>query len=41
MDQVQTALTQVIEQTGNGLNASVGELEDRLERQFQPRNDRL
>ncbi|RJP69267.1 MAG: hypothetical protein C4535_07450 [Comamonadaceae bacterium] len=41
MDQMQAALTQVIEQTGNGLNASVGELEDRLERQFQPRNDRL
>ncbi|WP_439605970.1 hypothetical protein [Hydrogenophaga sp.] len=41
MDQMQAALTQVIEQTSNGLNASVGELEDRLERQFQPRNDRL
>ncbi|MDP3832911.1 MAG: hypothetical protein Q8Q82_03035, partial [Hydrogenophaga sp.] len=41
MDQVQAALTQVIEQTGNGLGASVGELEDRLERQLQPRSDRL
>jgi len=37
MDQVQAALTQVIEQTGNGLSASVGELEDRLERQLPPR----
>lgn len=38
LEQVQAALTQVIEQTGNGLNASVGELEDRLERQFPPRD---
>jgi hypothetical protein len=37
MDQVQAALIQVIEQTGNGLSASVGELEDRLERQLPPR----
>ncbi|MGE0097026.1 MAG: LapA family protein [Hydrogenophaga sp.] len=41
MDQVQAALTQVIEQTGNGLGASIGELEDRLERQALPRNERL
>lgn len=38
LDQVQAALTQVIEQTGNGLGASIGELEDRLERQSQPRS---
>lgn len=37
MDQMQTALTQVIEQTGNGLSASLGELEDRLERQLPSR----
>lgn len=41
MDQVQAALTQVIEQTGNGLGASIGELEDRLERQNLPRGERL
>ncbi|WP_439517762.1 LapA family protein [Hydrogenophaga sp.] len=41
MDQVQAALTQVIEQTGNGLGASIGELEDRFERQNLPRNERL
>lgn len=39
MDQVQAALTQVVEQTGNGLSATVGELEDRLDRQFPPRGD--
>ncbi|WP_439586588.1 LapA family protein [Hydrogenophaga sp.] len=38
MDQVQAALTQVIEQNGNGLSASIGELEDRLERQSLPRS---
>lgn len=38
MDQVQAALTQVIEQTGNGLGASIGELEDRFERQNLPRS---
>lgn len=38
LDQVQAALTQVIEQTGNSLSASVGELEDRLERQLPPRH---
>jgi len=37
MDQLQTAMTQVIEQTGNGLSASIGEMEDRLERQLQQR----
>lgn len=37
MDQMQAALIQVIEQTGNGLSASLGELEDRLERQLPSR----
>lgn len=37
MDQIQTAMIQVIEQTGNGLGASIGEMEDRLERQLQQR----
>ena len=37
LDQVQAALTQVIEQSANGLSASVGELEDRLERQLPAR----
>ncbi|MGV3727407.1 hypothetical protein [Hydrogenophaga sp.] len=37
LDQVQSALTQVIEQSANGLSASVGELEDRLERQLPAR----
>ncbi|WP_066268382.1 LapA family protein [Hydrogenophaga palleronii] len=37
LDQVQAALTQVVEQTGNGLSATVGELEDRLERHYPPR----
>jgi DNA anti-recombination protein RmuC len=37
MDQLQTAMVQVIEQTGNGLSASIGEMEDRLERQLQQR----
>ncbi|QHE87974.1 LapA family protein [Hydrogenophaga sp. BPS33] len=41
MDQMQAALTQVVEQTGNGLSASVGELEDRLERQLPPPGDRI
>lgn len=41
LDQVQAALTQVIEQTGNGLGASIGELEDRLERQSLPRGTPL
>ena len=37
IDHLQTAMTQVIEQTGNGLGASIGEMEDRLERQLQQR----
>lgn len=42
LEQVQVALTQAVEQTGNGLAATVGELEDRLERQFPPQGgDRL
>jgi DNA anti-recombination protein RmuC len=41
VDRLQAAMTEVIEQNGNGLSASLGELEDRLERQFQPRNERL
>ena len=36
MDSVKTDLTQTIEQNGNGLSASVGELEDRFVRQFPP-----
>ena len=35
MEQSQAALTRVIEQSGNGLEASIGELEDRMERQWQ------
>lgn len=35
MDNLQDRLTVVIEQTGNGLGASLGELEDRLDRQFR------
>ncbi len=41
LDEVQAVLTQVVEQTGNGLGASIGELEDRLERQSLPRNEPL
>ena len=37
IDHLQTAMTQVIEQTGNGLGASIGEMEDRMERQLQQR----
>ena len=37
LDQVQSALTQVIEQSANGLSASIGELEDRIERQLPAR----
>jgi biopolymer transport protein ExbB/TolQ len=33
LDRVQNRLVESIEQTGNGLSASLGELEDRLERQ--------
>ena len=32
LEQVQKNLTTVMEQTGNGLHASIGELEDRLEK---------
>lgn len=39
LDQMQKQLSDVIEQTGNGLNAGLGELEDRLERQFKPASD--
>jgi len=35
MDALQERLTVVIEQTGNGLGASLGELEDRLDHQFK------
>ncbi|MCY1520858.1 hypothetical protein D9M68_556500 [compost metagenome] len=41
IEQSQAVLTRVIEQSGNGLEASIGELEDRMERQWQntpPRN---
>ena len=40
MDSVRADLTQAIEQNGNGLSASVGELEDRFVRQFPPTLDR-
>ena len=36
MDEVQLRTAEVIEQTANGHSASLGELEDRLERQFGP-----
>jgi acyl carrier protein phosphodiesterase len=36
MDHVKADLTQTVEQNGNGLSASVGELEDRFVRQFPP-----
>lgn len=39
MDDVQARLTEVVEQTGNGLGASLGELEDRLEQQFRRSTD--
>lgn len=39
LEQLQARLTQVVEQTGNGLGAGLGELEDRLERQFKPSPD--
>ncbi len=39
MDAIQTKLTEVIEQTGNGLGASLGELEDRVEQQFKRNTD--
>ncbi len=37
IEQMQTILIRVIEQSGNGLEASIGELEDRLERQLPNR----
>ena len=40
LDGVRTALTQTIEQTGNGLGATVGELEDRFVRRFPPEAER-
>ena len=40
MDNVRAGLTQAIEQNGNGLSASVGELEDRFVRQFPPTLER-
>lgn len=40
MDTVRTGLAETIELTGNGLGASLGELEDRFVRQFPPANDR-
>jgi uncharacterized integral membrane protein len=36
MEEVQLRTAEVIEQTANGHSASLGELEDRLERQFRP-----
>jgi hypothetical protein len=35
MDEVRTSLVVTIENTGNGLNANLGQIEDRLERQQQ------
>jgi hypothetical protein len=40
LDSVQEALSTSIEQTGNGISASLGEIEDRLERQLPPVPDR-
>ena len=40
LDAVRSQLTETIELTGNGLGASVGELEDRFVRQFPPERDR-
>ena len=40
LDHVQAALTTSIEQTGNGISANLGEIEDRLDRQFPPMPDR-
>jgi len=36
IDSVHAALATTIEQTGNGISANLGELEDRLERQLPP-----
>ncbi|MDP2264490.1 MAG: LapA family protein [Hydrogenophaga sp.] len=35
VDRLQVAMTELVEQSGNGLAASMGEMEDRLERQLQ------
>jgi uncharacterized integral membrane protein len=35
MGDLQTRITEAVEQTGNGLGASLGELEDRVEQQFK------
>ncbi len=41
VEQSRAALAEVVEQTGNGVSASLGELEDRLERQWSgPRGER-
>lgn len=40
VDQVQNALGETIEHTGNGLGASLGELEDRFVRQFPTSSER-
>jgi uncharacterized integral membrane protein len=40
VDQTQSALGETIEHTGNGLAASLGELEDRFVRQFPASNER-
>ena len=40
LDSVQAALSTTIEQTGNGISASLGEIEDRLERQLPRVPDR-
>jgi hypothetical protein len=40
VDQAQSALGETIEHTGNGLGASLGELEDRFVRQFPASNER-
>jgi DNA anti-recombination protein RmuC len=38
VDRLQAAMTELVEQSGNGLAASLGEMEDRLERQLQGRD---
>lgn len=39
MDSVRAALATTIEQTGNGISANLGEIEDRLDRQLPPRSE--
>jgi len=41
LEAVQTALSTSIEQTGNGISANLGEIEDRLERQLPALPDRI